>query len=80
MAQLAIYLDEKTAREVKKASRKSGLSRSQWVSHVLQKELRKGFSEEFFRVLGTWEDKRTPEAIFEDIRRESHQPERPPIR
>ena len=80
MAQIAIYVDDKTAREVKKASRKSGLSRSEWVSSVLKKELRKDLPEEFFRVLGTWEDAKTPDVILKEIRRESVQAERPPIR
>ena len=80
MAQLAIYIDEKTAREINKASRKAGLSRSEWVSQVVKKELQGKLKEAFFQVLGTWEDDRSPEEILIDIRTGANQRERPPLR
>lgn len=79
MAQLAIYVDDETAREVKKAARKAGMSRSEWVSNLVQKELRGQISEEFFRILGTWEDDRAAEEILKEIRADSAQRERPPL-
>ena len=80
MAQLPIYLDEKTAREVNKAARKSGFSRSKWVSRIIKKELDEKIPDAFFDVLGTWKDDRSPEKILKDIRAGSEQKERPPIR
>lgn len=79
MAQLAIYLEEGVARDLKKVSRKSGLSRSEWVSRVIRKELSGRIPEEFFNVLGTWEDDRPPEKIFRDLRRTTHQKARTPL-
>ena len=80
MAQLAIYVDDKTAREIKKACRRSGLSRSEWASAVIKRELHGGLPEEFFRVIGTWEDARSPQEIFKDIRSRSAQRKRPLLR
>lgn len=79
MAQLAIYIDDKTAREIKKVSRREGLSRSEWVSKALKKELQERLPEEFFQVLGSWEDDRNPEEILKEIRKETSQKERPPL-
>jgi hypothetical protein len=80
MAQLAIYIDTKTAREIDRASRRAGLSRSEWVSRVLKKELEGKLQENFFKVLGSWEDDRSPEEIFQEIRKDTIQRERPPLR
>lgn len=80
MAQLAIYIDDKTARQINKASKKAGLSRSQWVSQVLKKEISADLPETFFNLLGSWEDDRSPQEILKDIRRETHQKEREPLR
>lgn len=80
MAQLAIYIDDKTARAINKMARRAGLSRSEWVSNVIKKELRGGLREEFFKILGSWEDDRSPEEILEDIRAGAIQRERPPLR
>ena len=80
MAQLAIYIDDKTAREIKKISRRKGLSRSEWVSRLIKKEISGGLPEEFFQVLGSWEDDRKSEKIFKQIRKEIPQKERTPLR
>ncbi len=80
MAQLAIYIDDKTAREIKKVSRQSGVSRSEWVSKVIKKELKSQIPKEFFQVLGTWEDDRSSHKILKDIRENSFQKPRPEFR
>jgi hypothetical protein len=80
MAQLAIYIDNKTAREINKASRKAGVSRSEWVSQVLKKELHQKLPDRFFQVLGTWEDDRKSEEILKEIRAGSSQRPRSRLR
>jgi hypothetical protein len=80
MAQLAIYIDDKTSREISKASRKAGLSRSEWVSRVLKRELHQKLPDRFFQVLGSWKDDRTSEEILKEIRAESTQRERLSLR
>lgn len=80
MAQMAIYVDSETVREIKRASRKAGLSRSEWVVRVLQREIRRKIPEEFFNLLGSWEDDRNTEEILRDIRSETTQPPRPELR
>ncbi len=76
MAQLAIYLDNKTARAIKKQAKQEGVSRSEWVARAVKKELSQEISEEFFQVLGSWEDHRTPKQILREIKQERVQPER----
>ncbi len=79
MAQLALYLDDETARRVEQAARRAGVSRSAWVRSVLLKQLDDRLPDSFFEVLGCWEDDRSPDEILADIRSASQQPERPDI-
>ena len=68
MPYLKIYTDERTFKEIDKVSKEEGVSRSGWVSRLIKKELCDQIPESFFKVLGTWEDDRSPEKIIEDIR------------
>jgi hypothetical protein len=79
MSQLAIYLDEKTARLLAKAARRDRLSRSAWVKKAVEAQLANRLPESFFQVLGTWDDGRSPEEILADIRRGAEDKAREPI-
>ena len=80
MAQLALYLDEDTAKRVDDAARKEGLSRSAWVRSMIKKQLEDRLPESFFETLGTWEDAQLePEEILTRIRENAGQPERTDI-
>jgi hypothetical protein len=79
MAQIALYLDEKTARKVGAAARRDGMSRSAWIRSAVEAKLAGRLPESFFAVLGTWEDSPDPERIIADIRRDVHEQERDPI-
>ena len=68
MSQLAIYLDEETARMLDRAAKKEGVSRSAWAREAIRAALRNRLPESFFEVLGSWEDGRSAEEILEDIR------------
>lgn len=79
MAQLAIYLDEQTARRLEEEAEREGISRSAWVRRAVQARLEDRLPESFFEVLGTWEDDRDPEEILREIRDEPPERPRPPI-
>lgn len=80
MAQLAIYVDDQTVRAIKKHSKQAGLSRSEWVSSLIHKEVSQEIPEKFFQILGTWEDDRSPQKILKDIRKHSSQKKRTSLR
>lgn len=75
MPQLAIYLDDETARRLDQEAEREGVSRSAWVRQAVASRLDSRLPESFFAVLGTWEDDREPEEILRDIRAAA--PERP---
>ncbi|HUU03372.1 MAG TPA: CopG family transcriptional regulator [Myxococcota bacterium] len=79
MAQLALYLDDETAKRIDQAARRRSMSRSAWVRNVILKQLDDKLPESFFEVLGSWEDGRDPDEILKDIRAGSRQAERPEI-
>ena len=79
MPQLALYLDDETARRIDQAARSRGLSRSAWVRDVIQKQLDERLPQSFFDVIGDWEDDRNPDEIMADIRSGYKQAERPEI-
>lgn len=68
MAQLAIYLHDTLARKLDRAAKKAGLSRSRLVANLLERYFDDRLPDEFFEVLGTWEDERSVEDIVADIR------------
>lgn len=76
MPQLAIYLDDETAKQLSEASDREGISRSAWVKRAVHAHLKNRLPDSFFEVLGTWEDDREPEEILRDIRSDMPQKER----
>ncbi len=80
MPQLAIYLDDETAKLLDEASEREGISRSAWVRQAVESRLKSRLPESFFEVLGTWEDEREPDEILRDIRAEVAQGERQTLR
>lgn len=79
MPQLALYLDETTAKALDEAAAREGLSRSAWVRRNLRALLDDRLPPSFFEVLGTWDDDREPDQILEEIRAGQDQPDRPPL-
>jgi len=73
MAQLTIYLDEKTRRRIEKEARRADLSVSEWVRGKLTEALDEGWPAGYFDILGSVRDKdlaRPPEiAPSRDARR-----------
>lgn len=69
MAQVTIYIDDETAREIDEAATSRGLSRSAWFAEAAKHELRgtRRLPKEWFDSLGGWVDDRTTEEILADI-------------
>lgn len=68
MPQLAIYLDDDTARQLDEAAAHEGLSRSAWVREAVRSRLQHRTMAALLELYGAWEDDRDPDEIFEDIR------------
>lgn len=76
MTEIAIELDDKTAERLREASERDGITPSAWIQRVIHTQLDEKLPESFFAVLGTWEDDRSTEEIFRDIRAEAPQAKR----
>jgi len=68
MPQLAIYLDEKTAKKLDQVVQATGKSRSKWVADLIKTRLQDNWPEGFFDLAGAWEGPETPEQIMRSIR------------
>jgi hypothetical protein len=75
MAQITLYLDERTAIVVKKAAQSEGISQSQWVSRLIQERTRSEWPESVKALDGAWADMPLAEEIRagcgQDTERES---------
>jgi predicted transcriptional regulator len=76
MTEIAIELDDETAKRLSEASEKDGISPSAWVKRAIRTQLAEKLPDSFFAVLGTWEDHRSAEEILRDIREEAPQAQR----
>jgi predicted transcriptional regulator len=76
MTEIAIELDDKTAERLREVSEKDGITPSAWIQRAIHTQLDEKLPESFFAVLGTWEDDRSAEEIFRDIRDEAPQAKR----
>jgi hypothetical protein len=58
MAQIAIYLDEKTERKARTAAKRAGKSLSAWLRSVIEVAPEPEWSPDFARLFGSIEDER----------------------
>ena len=56
MAQLTVYLDDKTRRRIERAARESDVSVSQWVKDKLTQALERDWPAGYFDLLGSLKD------------------------
>lgn len=56
MAQLTVYLDEKTRRRIERAAREGDVSVSQWVKEKLTQALERDWPAGYFDILGSLKD------------------------
>lgn len=80
MPQLAIYLDHQTYKKMDRAVRASHASRSAWVREAIEDKINSGITEDWFKLWGTWEDKRPVRKILKDIKSTTPQKERQPLK
>ncbi len=56
MAQVTLYLDEKTAERVKTAAKQAGLSRSRWLARLVQERTATEWPQAVRDLAGAWSD------------------------
>ncbi|MBN1696241.1 MAG: hypothetical protein JW881_01895 [Spirochaetales bacterium] len=75
MAQLTIYLDNKTIKKIEKTARESNVSVSKWVRDKLELIMENDWPESYFSVFGTLDDNDIDEPKAphpdDDVKRES---------
>jgi hypothetical protein len=76
MPQLAIYIDNELSKELKKAIKASGKSRSKWVTDLIKAKLNNNWPEGFFKLAGSWKGEKTTDQIIATIRKNLDQTER----
>jgi len=62
MSQITIYLDDDTARVLKKQVKVSGESASKWIQAAIKKRARTEWPQDVLAVLGSWKDVDFPDA------------------
>lgn len=63
MGQVTIYLDSRTEDKLKMAVEKTGISKSKWISEIIQEKTSCTWPEHVKRLAGTWSDMPTAEEI-----------------
>lgn len=75
MSQVTIYLDDETDRRMRKAAEEAGISRSQWLAHLIREKTRNEWSDEVREAAGSWNDFPEAEklrgALGDDLARET---------
>jgi hypothetical protein len=63
MIRITLSLDNKTAARMKAAAKAAGISRSQWVSNLIQEKTSTEWPASVARLIGTWADMPTVEEL-----------------
>jgi hypothetical protein len=75
MGQVTIYLDSETEKKMSTIVKKSGISKSKWVSDLIKQKITTTWPENIVKLAGAWTDLPTAEEIrknmAEDADRES---------
>ncbi|MGD9079874.1 MAG: hypothetical protein PVG96_11060 [Desulfobacterales bacterium] len=75
MGQVTIYLDSETEKKMSTIVKKSGISKSKWISDLIKQKITTTWPENIVRLAGAWTDLPTAEEIrknmAEDADRES---------
>ena len=67
MGQVTIYLDNETEKRMLNVIKKSGLSKSKWISDLIKQKTASTWPESIVELAGAWKDLPTAEEIREDI-------------
>ena len=75
MAQVTIYLDSETEKKMNNVIKKTGISKSKWISDLIKQKMTSTWPENIVKLAGAWTDLQTAEDIrknmAEDADRES---------
>jgi Ribbon-helix-helix protein, copG family len=71
VAQVTLYLDEHTAERVKKAARRAGLSRSQWLARLVRERTATEWPAAVKELAGAWGDLETARGLRRGTGRDS---------
>jgi metal-responsive CopG/Arc/MetJ family transcriptional regulator len=75
MGQVTIYLDSETEKKMNTIIKKTGVSRSKWISDLIKQKITTTWPENIVKLAGAWTDLTTAEDIrknmAEDADRES---------
>jgi hypothetical protein len=75
MGQVTIYLDSETEKKMSNMIKKTGISKSKWISDLIKQKITTTWPENIVKLAGAWTDLPTAEEIrknmAEDADRES---------
>ena len=75
MGQVTIYLDSETEKKMSNVIKKTGISKSKWISDLIKQKMTSTWPENIVKLAGAWTDLPTAEDIrknrAEDADRES---------
>lgn len=75
MGQVTIYLDSETEKKMNNVIKKTGISKSKWISDLIKQKMTSTWPENIVKLAGAWTDLPTAEDIrknmAEDADRES---------
>jgi predicted transcriptional regulator len=71
MAQVTIYLDAESERQVKRAAEAAGVSVSRWIAEAIAQRARAKWPDSVHELRGAWADLERPADTAADIPRES---------
>ena len=63
MGQVTIYIDENTEKKMMNVVKKSGISKSKWISQLIREKIATTWPENVVRLAGAWQDLPTAEEI-----------------
>ncbi len=75
MGQVTIYLDSETEKKMSNVVKKTGISKSKWISDLIKQKMTSTWPENIVKIAGAWTDLPTAEDLrknmAEDADRES---------
>lgn len=67
MGQVTIYLDSETEKKMSNMVKKSGMSKSKWISDLIREKTASSWPENIVKLAGAWTDMPTAEEIRKNM-------------
>lgn len=71
MGQVTIYLDSEGERRLSSMVKKSGMSKSKWISNLIKEKTANSWPENVAKLAGAWSDMPTAEEIRKNMGRDA---------